>query len=47
MQTVQNNLVKSPFLDKMIQGSSSNKVDKTVRKDPMVGFRKGKSHPNH
>jgi hypothetical protein len=32
---------------RMTQGRSSDNVDKTVCKDPMVGFRKGMSHPNH
>jgi len=46
-QTVQSNLVTSPFLREMVQGSSYTSVDETVPKDPMLGFRNGKSHPNH
>src|SRR5262249_45401137 len=32
------------FLREMVQGSSYTSVDKTVPKDPMLGFRNGKSH---
>jgi len=35
------------FLREMVQGSSYTSVDETVPKDPMLGFRNGKSHPNH